>query len=86
MSTVGYGDIVPKTIPGQIVIIILIFAGITLLPGLATDLTETIKIQSSGVGHYTRGKSPYLVICGNLTETTRIVEMIKEVFRKVSMI
>ncbi|KAJ3310692.1 potassium channel, sub T, member 2 [Boothiomyces sp. JEL0838] len=82
MSTVGYGDIVPKTIPGQIVIIILIFAGITLLPGLATDLTETIKIQSSGVGHYTRGKSPYLVICGNLTETTRIVEMIKEVFRK----
>ncbi|KAJ3273634.1 potassium channel, sub T, member 2 [Terramyces sp. JEL0728] len=82
MSTVGYGDIVPKTIPGQLVVILLIFAGITLLPGLASDLTETIKIQSSGVGHYTRGKSPFLVICGNLVETNRIVEMIKEVLRK----
>jgi hypothetical protein len=79
ISTVGYGDITPKTVPGQITIIVLIFAGIAILPALVTDLQESIKVQASGAGEYTPGKNPFIIICGSFKDPNRISDFIRPI-------
>lgn len=44
LSTVGYGDIVPKSALGRVVIMILIVGAIIIIP---QELTKLIKIFSS---------------------------------------
>eukprot|EP00842_Homolaphlyctis_polyrhiza_P005740 jgi/Hompol1/6167/HPOL_002178-RA len=43
ISTVGYGDITPQTIPGMIVVITLILVTLVLLPGLVSDVQENLR-------------------------------------------
>jgi hypothetical protein len=81
-STVGYGDITPKTVPGKLVIVLLIFTGISFLPGLVSDLQETLKMQSSGAGSYSPGRNPFVVICGTFTETNRVIDLLNSVLRR----
>jgi hypothetical protein len=82
ISTVGYGDITPTTVPGQMTIILLILSGISILPGLITDMQESIKVQSSGAGTFTPGKNPFIIICGEFTSLTRITDIIRTILSK----
>ncbi|KAI8897734.1 hypothetical protein BC833DRAFT_22950 [Globomyces pollinis-pini] len=82
MSTVGYGDITPSTKPGQLIVILLIFLGLAFLPGLVGDLQETIRIQTSGAGAYTRGRNPFVVLCGEFRTSSRLLEMIYAILRR----
>jgi potassium channel subfamily T protein 1 len=82
-STVGYGDISPKTAAGKIVIMILIFAGVTILPGLVSDLIASIKAQSSGSGsHYPSKKEKFVVVCGSFHDTDRVIDSIDTILRR----
>ncbi|KAI8923981.1 hypothetical protein BC831DRAFT_12792 [Entophlyctis helioformis] len=64
MSTVGYGDVTPKTIPGQVLVVIMILVAIIVLPGLINDVTENFRLQNSGGGAFTNDGRPFVVICG----------------------
>jgi hypothetical protein len=83
MSTVGYGEITPKTAPGKLVIVLLIFAGLALLPGLVSDLQETLKMQSSGAGSYSPGRNPFVILCGSFSEPNRMMDFIDSILRRV---
>jgi len=50
MTTVGYGDISPKTAAGKVSIMIIILVAISIIPGLLSDLLETIRSQKRGAG------------------------------------
>jgi hypothetical protein len=82
LATVGYGDITPKTVTGQLTVILLIFAGISIVPGLITNMQASIKRQESGAGSYTPGNNPFIVICGHFTDTSRISDIIRTIMNK----
>lgn len=43
-STVGYGDISPTSIPGRVVVIVLIMIAISILPGLIGDTVSEARM------------------------------------------
>ncbi|KAJ3258368.1 hypothetical protein HK103_003656 [Boothiomyces macroporosus] len=79
ITTVGYA---PQTIPGQVVIILLIISGITIVPGLVTDMQESLKMQQSGAGSYNPGRNPFIVICGLFNDTTRTIRVVRSILTR----
>ncbi|KAJ3120310.1 potassium channel, sub T, member 2 [Physocladia obscura] len=66
LSTVGYGDIAPQTREGELVVVILIFAALTVLPSLIGELLSAIAERRGGHGGvYSRGNANYFVVLGN---------------------
>ena len=49
ICTVGYGDITPTSIPGQIVVIVLIIGGVTIIPSLVTDFQAAVRLFEAGL-------------------------------------
>lgn len=75
-ATVGYGDVVPTSFAGQIVIIALITVSLTVIPSLITGLFETIRQQKAGSGAYIRGTTPFVVVCGLFCNVNRLLDII----------
>lgn len=68
ITTVGYGDISPESAGGRLCVVFIIFVTIIILPGLLSDLQETLVAQNSGIGSYSRDKHAFLVVFGDFTE------------------
>ncbi|MDR3549660.1 MAG: ion channel [Candidatus Pacebacteria bacterium] len=67
LSTVGYGDIVPQTTPGQFAVIVLIMMVIVLIPKQSSDLLMLIDLQSpyARAMYKANPEIPHLIVCGN---------------------
>ena len=68
MTTVGYGDIIPKTEPARLFTVSMIIAGITVF---ATSLTTVFgPVIRSGIGKLVKGREPamsrkdHFIVCG----------------------
>ncbi|KAI8894303.1 hypothetical protein BC833DRAFT_624078 [Globomyces pollinis-pini] len=82
MTTVGYGDITPGNPASQVIVMMVIFAGLIVLPGLITDVQETIKMQALGAGSFIPGRNPYVIICGVFDNAARILDIAKTILAK----
>ncbi|KAI8909194.1 hypothetical protein EDD86DRAFT_150601 [Gorgonomyces haynaldii] len=80
MSTVGYGDITPRSTGGKLCVIAIIMYSLVVFPGLIADMQETFNQQKSGSGAYIRGSSPYFVICGDFHSDSRIRDAIDLIY------
>ncbi|KAK9762490.1 hypothetical protein K7432_011717, partial [Basidiobolus ranarum] len=77
VSTVGYGDISPSSIPGKFVVIFLIIVVLTILPGLISDTLETLNQKKAGGGSYRNNKEGNLVvICGVFDHVQRVKDIL----------
>jgi hypothetical protein len=85
-TTVGYGEITPTTTGGQLVIVVLILVALGVLPSLVADLLETIKMQAAGGGQFIKKKNPFVVLCGDFSDTARSMEMICNLLRRVKFL
>jgi len=67
LTTVGYGDITPRTIPGEFAVTVIIFMVIVLIPKQSSDLLMLIDLQSPYVRamYKSNPEIPHLIICGN---------------------
>ncbi|KAJ3414468.1 potassium channel, sub T, member 2 [Chytridiales sp. JEL 0842] len=77
ISTVGYGDITPKSLPGKWVVIFMIFVALAVLPGLISSAVETATLQSTGGGSYIRGKIKFVVVISSVNMVYRIVDLME---------
>ncbi|ORX93957.1 hypothetical protein K493DRAFT_261892 [Basidiobolus meristosporus CBS 931.73] len=77
VSTVGYGDISPSSIPGKFVVICLIIVVLTILPGLISDTIDTLNQKKAGGGSYRNNKEGNLVvICGVFDHLQRVKDIL----------
>jgi voltage-gated potassium channel len=66
VSTVGYGDITPKTVPGRLVSIFLIFSGMILISSFTATMSSIIiskKLKEGQGVSKIKGKN-FVVLCG----------------------
>jgi len=66
VSTVGYGDITPKTVPGRLVSIFLIFSGMILISSFTATMSSIIiskKLKEGQGVSSIKGKN-FVVLCG----------------------
>lgn len=78
--TVGFGDITPVTIFGQVIVTLIIVVGVVLIPIQAFALSRIISVKKdSAAASYTHGvDSKHIVIFGNFLSPSRLSEMITE--------
>ncbi|KAI8907631.1 hypothetical protein DFJ77DRAFT_503775 [Powellomyces hirtus] len=81
-STVGYGDFSPKSLPGQIVVVIFIIIAISILPGLIGQTVETVQLRAAGGGTYHRGKNAFVVIAGLFEHPHMVTDILNTFFHR----
>lgn len=66
VGTVGYGDITPKTVPGRIVTIFLIFSGMILISSFTATMSSILisKKLKEGQGVSTIKGKNFVILCG----------------------
>jgi hypothetical protein len=88
-STVGYGDITPKSLEARIVVMIFIIVALSVVPGLIAGTIETLKSSRSGGGSYIQSRAAngvmrqYLVMIGDFQSAKRVGDMLSGFFNKV---
>ncbi|TPX44523.1 hypothetical protein SeMB42_g01752 [Synchytrium endobioticum] len=76
MSTVGYGDITPHTIPSRWVVICLIVVALAVLPGLISSLVDALKLERAGGGYFEKGAHPFVVLVGVFSNAAKIKDVL----------
>jgi hypothetical protein len=81
MSTVGYGDITPKTFFGRWIVVFTIVIALVILPGLIGALAEIISSQNEGKSTViaATGK-PFIVVCGKFISSYELVDVLNEFY------
>ncbi|KAI1316875.1 hypothetical protein EDD11_009365 [Mortierella claussenii] len=87
-STVGYGDITPKSFEAKIVVMLFIIVTLSIVPGLVAGVIETLKSTRSGGGSYIQSRGAngvakqYLVMIGDFQNAKRVSDMLSGFFNK----
>jgi voltage-gated potassium channel len=78
--TVGFGDVTPVTIFGQVVVTAIIICGVVLIPIQAFALSRILSVKRDpAAASYTHGhEGKHIIIFGNLMYPSRLAEMITE--------
>jgi len=90
-STVGYGDITPKSYEAKVVVMVFIVVALSVVPGLIAGTIETIKLSRAGGGSYTQRRGvdgvvkQYLVMIGDFQSSRRVGDMLNGFFNKVNI-
>lgn len=80
ISTVGYGDMVPRTGIGRIVAIVAIFGGIGMLLLVTSKMVQVFSLSSRGLGSWQPLlRSKHIIVTGNPT-TQMVKEFMTELF------
>jgi hypothetical protein len=84
ISTVGYGDITPKSTQGRIAVMCIIGFAIVSIPKMTNELIEKMALQSVYMRNVYVPKtkrSKHVVICGDVTSTS-LDEFFEELFHE----
>lgn len=82
LSTLGYGDIAPKSQLGRIYTMVVIAATIVTVPGITTEILDKMNMQSKYARrkYSARGfRNGHVIICGN-TESTNLPLFFDQLF------
>ncbi|CAO3703026.1 unnamed protein product [Rhizopus stolonifer] len=83
LSTVGYGDITPDNQCSRIIMILLIIISLAVLPGLISDVSDTLHKRKEGQGHVSKGSTPFILIVGSF-KFDQVVEILDGFLNKES--
>jgi voltage-gated potassium channel Kch len=83
ITTVGYGDISPSSDPGKVVIVLLILFSLAYVPGLVSNVVDTINDAKAGQGQYVQGQTKFIVLFGDFDNLHRLVDLISIFFDEV---
>ncbi|KAJ3396427.1 hypothetical protein HDU92_003049 [Lobulomyces angularis] len=82
ISTVGYGDLAPVSIPGRITVCCLIIVSLGIIPGLVSEVVDTLAMDKKGGGAYSRGSTDFIVVIGKHDSPDRMKDILAVFFHK----
>ncbi|ORE09517.1 hypothetical protein BCV72DRAFT_248143 [Rhizopus microsporus var. microsporus] len=80
LSTVGYGD----NQWSRVVMMLLIVIALVVLPGLISDVCDTLQKRKEGEGHVSKGSTPFILIVGSF-KFDQVVEILDGFLNKESV-
>eukprot|EP00746_Dinoflagellata_sp_MGD_P168188 gnl/MRDRNA2_/MRDRNA2_99437_c0_seq1.p1 gnl/MRDRNA2_/MRDRNA2_99437_c0~~gnl/MRDRNA2_/MRDRNA2_99437_c0_seq1.p1 ORF type:complete len:1164 (-),score=201.24 gnl/MRDRNA2_/MRDRNA2_99437_c0_seq1:86-3076(-) len=81
-STVGYGDMTPKTIPGQLFTIVIIMCGIAGFSYVCSEMMAAYQLSSTGQGEYSvKRRTRHIIVSGSPT-SQMLADFINEVYHE----
>ncbi|KAJ3389880.1 hypothetical protein HDU92_000825 [Lobulomyces angularis] len=76
ISTVGYGDVSPVSTPGRIAVMVLIIVSLGVIPGLVSDVVDTLQMDKKGGGTFSKGNSEFIVVIGKYDNIDRLKDIL----------
>lgn len=81
-STVGYGDLCPKTIPGQLFTIVIIMGGIAGFSYVCSELMAAYQLSSTGLGEYSlKRRTRHIIITGS-PSSQMVADFLNEIYHE----
>ena len=78
ISTVGYGDVVPETDLGRVVIIIIVIVAVLVIPWKVSSLLQAIQQSKAGGGRFRAGGDRHVVLIGSFPYESSIMDSLGE--------
>lgn len=75
LSTVGYGDVTPKSYQAKIFVIIVIITGIVMLPSLIAGIVEMYQLRKRGTLSY-RKESDFIIVYGAFNDASFVSDIL----------
>ncbi|KAF9962277.1 hypothetical protein BGZ72_008412 [Mortierella alpina] len=72
MSTVGYGDVTPKNQLGYAIVILFIFAVLSVLPWMISGIQDALAQAKAGEGMFKSGGNKFMIISGSLHSAQKL--------------
>ena len=80
LTTVGYGDVVAKTVFGKAVVLSLMALGVVLIPVRATQVYEEFTARRTILGHIPRSNRAFVLVSKNLLDVRAFSDFYTEFF------
>lgn len=81
-STVGYGDMTPKTIPGQLFTIVIIMGGIAGFSYVCSELMAAYQMSAAGGGDYAlKRRTRHIIVTGS-PSSQMVADFLNEVYHE----
>ncbi|KAF9965716.1 hypothetical protein BGZ70_004266 [Mortierella alpina] len=72
MSTVGYGDVTPRNQFGYAIVILFIFAVLSVLPWMISGIQDALAQAKAGEGMFKSGGNKFMIISGSLHSAQKL--------------
>ncbi|KAG0200160.1 hypothetical protein BGX28_006691 [Mortierella sp. GBA30] len=76
MSTVGYGDVTPKNQLGYAIVILFIFAVLSVLPWMISGIQDALAQAKAGEGMFKSGGNKFMIISGSLHSAQKLANVL----------
>ncbi|KAG0244238.1 hypothetical protein BGX31_009518 [Mortierella sp. GBA43] len=76
MSTIGYGDVTPKSQLGYAIVVLVITAVITVVPWMISGITDALAQAQAGEGSFKSGGHKFMVISGSFHSALKLANVL----------
>lgn len=83
LTTVGYGDVVVRSVLGKLTVVAMILVGAVIIPVRFSQLYSQMSVRREAVGPLPSARRPFVILSTRLSEVRGFSDLFTEFFRQV---